>query len=402
MQHDAGEYCVCVRVYVCVCVYNVYNLKRCSTGEHATWAAWTEDPPLSRRKSAVAPRPPSSAPATQSFARIFLQKFVAESCAMEGSKGERCDDEKKPIYLDYNATTPLDPAVSSAMLPYLQGRFGNPSSGHWYGVKEKEAVETARARVAALLGAADPSEIIFTSGGTESVNWAIKATAERFKTTHKHIITSKVEHVVVLECCKYLQEVHGFEVTYLPVDETGRVNPESLRTALRDDTCLVSIMHANNETGSINDITALATIAHERGVLFHTDASQSVGKVTVDLAQSPVDFLTVAGHKLYCPAGVGALFVRRGCTLGKWMHGAGHEAGRRAGTENTMHLVALGEACLQCQEHAQEHESHLKRMRDLLHSLLLAKLPGLRLNGPVEGPHTQKIIGEKFVYNINC
>ena len=305
-------------------------------------------------------------------------------------EGGQCDDETKPIYLDYNATTPLDPAVSSAMLPYLQGRFGNPSSGHWYGVKEKEAVETARARVAALLGAADPSEIIFTSGGTESVNWAIKATAERFKATHKHIITSKVEHVVVLECCKYLQEVHGFEVTYLPVDETGRVNAESLRTALRDDTCLVSIMHANNETGSINDITALATIAHERGVLFHTDASQSVGKVTVDLAQSPVDFLTVAGHKLYCPAGVGALFVRRGCTLGKWMHGAGHEAGRRAGTENTMHLVALGEACRQCQEHAQQHESHLKSMRELLHALLLQKLPGLRLNGPVEGREKER------------
>ena len=225
---------------------------------------------------------------------------------------------------------------------------------------------------------------LLAAGGTESVNWAIKATAERLKATHRHIITSKVEHVVVLECCKYLAETHGFEVTYLAVDQTGRVDPESLRTALRDDTCLVSIMHANNETGSINDIAALASIAHERGVLFHTDASQSIGKLTVDLASMPVDLLTVAGHKLYCPAGVGALFVRQGCTLPKWMHGAGHEAGRRAGTENTMHLVALGEACFQCQQHAAQHQAHLKSMRDLLHSLLLEKLPGLRLNGHAE------------------
>ncbi len=209
-------------------------------------------------------------------------------------------------------------------------------------------MRTARAHVARLIGAADPKEVIFTSGGTESVNWAMKATAERLKATHKHIVTSTVEHVVVLECCKYLETEHGFEVTYLAVDETGRVDPESVRAALRDDTCLVSIMHANNETGSINDIAAIAKIAHEKGVLFHTDASQSIGKLDVDVRLMDVDMLTIAGHKLYCPSGVGALYVREGVVLPKWMHGAGHEAGRRAGTENTMHLVALGEYLCVC------------------------------------------------------
>jgi cysteine desulfurase len=171
------------------------------------------------------------------------------------------------------------------------------------------------------------------------------------------------------------------QVTYLPVDATGRVEPDAVRTALRDDTCLVTIMHANNETGSINDIAAIARVAHQRGVLFHTDASQSLGKVEVDVNSMDVDLLTIAGHKLYCPAGVGALYVRQGCVLPKFMHGAGHEAGRRAGTENTMHLVALGEACRLCQENSAAHQLHLKTMRDLLHSLLLEKLPALRLNG---------------------
>mmetsp|Transcript_63348 Transcript_63348/g.53691 ORF Transcript_63348/g.53691 Transcript_63348/m.53691 type:complete len:388 (+) Transcript_63348:26-1189(+) len=290
---------------------------------------------------------------------------------------------EEPIYLDYNATTPLDPAVSAVMMPYVQGRFGNPSSGHWYGVKEKEAVHTARAHVAALINA-KAGEIIFTSGGTESANWAIKATAERMKGTHRHIVTSKVEHVVVIECCKYLEQMHGFEVTYVDVDKSGRVSAETVAGALRDDTCLVSIMHANNETGSINDIEAIAQVAHKRGVLFHTDASQSVGKVDVDVVLMHVDFLTIAGHKLYCPAGVGALYVKQDVPLMNWMHGAGHEAGRRAGTENTMHLVALGEACRLCSENLREHQVHLKSMRDLLHQLLLERLPSLRLNGHAE------------------
>ena len=290
------------------------------------------------------------------------------------------DEPEPPIYLDYNATTPLDPSVSAAMLPYLQGRFGNPSSGHWYGVKEKEAVELARSHVAGLIGARS-SEIVFTSGGSESCNWAIKATAERLGQTHRHIVTSAVEHVVVLECCKFLEAVHGFEVTRVPVDETGRVDPKAVGAAIRADTCLVTIMHANNETGSINDIGAIAQEAHARGVLFHTDASQSIGKIDLDVATTGVDLLTIAGHKLYAPAGVGALYIKEGVKLPRFMHGAGHEGGRRAGTENTMHMVALGEACRVCQHDSCEKQSHLRTMRDMLHSLLLEKLPALRLNG---------------------
>mmetsp|Transcript_24868 Transcript_24868/g.59069 ORF Transcript_24868/g.59069 Transcript_24868/m.59069 type:complete len:386 (+) Transcript_24868:35-1192(+) len=293
-------------------------------------------------------------------------------------------DQSAPIYLDYNATTPLDPKVQAAMLPYVQGRFGNPSSGHWYGVKEKEAVNKARADVAALVGA-DPEEIIFTSGGTESVNWAIKSTAERLMASKgRHMITSEVEHVVVLECAKYLEEVHGFEITRVPVDRTGRVEPEAVESAIRGDTVLVSIMHANNETGSLNDIAAIAKICNAKGVLFHTDASQSVGKVDIDLKAVSADLLTIAGHKLYAPAGVGALFVRKGTVLPRWMHGAGHEGGRRAGTENVMHLVALGTACAVCKEGGSALQEHLKAMRELLHKHLSEAIPDITLNGHPE------------------
>ena len=183
------------------------------------------------------------------------------------------------------------------------------------------------------------------------------------------------------------------QVTYVSVDTSGRVEPEAVRAALRDDTCLVTIMHANNETGSINDISAIAKIAHERGVLFHTDASQSLGKIDIDVVRMDVDMLTIAGHKLYCPAGVGALYLRKGCELPRWMHGAGHESGRRAGTENTIHLVALAEACRLCKENAAAHQLHLRTMRDLLHSLLLEKMPNLRLNGHPEArlPNTLNV-----------
>mmetsp|Transcript_30249 Transcript_30249/g.74352 ORF Transcript_30249/g.74352 Transcript_30249/m.74352 type:complete len:383 (-) Transcript_30249:497-1645(-) len=286
-----------------------------------------------------------------------------------------------PIYLDYNATTPLDPKVQAAMLPYLQGRFGNPSSGHWYGVKEKAAVNGARKDIADLLGAA-PGEITFTSGGTESVNWALKGVAEQYeKTKGKHIITSSVEHVVVLECCKYLAAAHGFEITYVGVDSTGCVDPEDVKKAIRPDTVLVTIMHANNETGSINDVKRIAAIALEAGVLSHTDASQSVGKVAIDVKDLGVDMLTVAGHKLYAPAGVGVLYLRTGVSLPVWMHGAGHEAGRRAGTENTMHMVALGTACRLCREGMAAHVEHMRSVRDLLHEELRGAFPDIVLNG---------------------
>jgi cysteine desulfurase len=292
-----------------------------------------------------------------------------------------------PIYLDYNATTPLDDAVSASMLPYLQGRFGNPSSGHWYGIKEKQAVNTARENVAALIGC-EPAELIFTSGGTESVNWALKGVADTHANRGKHIITSKVEHVVVLECCKYLQATQGFEITYLDVDEYGRVSADDVKLALRADTILCSIMHANNETGSINPIAEISQIVRNHGALMHTDASQSVGKIPVDVKELGVDMLTIAGHKLYAPAGIGALYVRTGTVLGKFMHGAGHEDGRRAGTENTMHMVALGTACARCRELLAEEGGgplkSLRETRDALHALLLEAFPDLTLNGHPE------------------
>jgi cysteine desulfurase len=286
--------------------------------------------------------------------------------------------------MDYNATTPLDDAVCSSMLPYLQGRFGNPSSSHWYGVKEKQAVNLARENVAMLIGS-HPSELIFTSGGTESVNWAIKGIAEAHKMRGRHIVTSKVEHVVVLECCKYLERQHGFEITYVDVDEWGRVSVDAVRKALRPETILVSIMHANNETGSINPIGEISLIVKSMGAFMHTDASQSVGKIPVDVNKLGVDLLTIAGHKLYAPAGIGALYIRTGTEVGKFMHGAGHEGGNRAGTENTMHMVALGTACKLCREIIEKGGGgpveFLQETRDALHRKLLEAFPDIVLNG---------------------
>jgi len=268
------------------------------------------------------------------------------------------------------------------MMPYLEGRFGNPSSGHWFGVKEKQAVAAARADVATLIGA-DPSEITFTSGGTESVNWAIKGTCLNLpEGKGRHLVTSRVEHVVVLECAKFLEERHGFEVTYVGCDAEGRVSPDDVAAAIRADTALVSIMHANNETGTLNDIAAIARICRDRKVLFHTDASQSIGKVRVDVkALQEVDMLTIAGHKLYAPPGIGALYVRAGTPLGTWMHGAGQEGGRRAGTESVLMIVALGAAARAADGDQDAKHAALARSRDLLHTKLLDAVPDLALNG---------------------
>ena len=295
--------------------------------------------------------------------------------------------EEAPIYLDYNGTTPLDPAVAAAMLPYLQGRFGNPSSGHWFGVKEKEAVAGARADVALLIGA-DPAEISFTSGGTESVNWAIKGCCSHLPPGKgRHLVVSSVEHVVVLECAKFLKDKEGFEVTYVPCDAEGRVSPADVEAALRPETVLVSIMHANNETGTLNDIAAMARACRAKGILFHTDASQSVGKVRVDVkALQEVDLLTIAGHKLYAPAGIGALFVRADvrARLGTFMHGAGQEGGQRAGTESVILVVALGAACRVAALDQDQRMAALAATRDLLWSELSSGVPGLILNGSPE------------------
>jgi cysteine desulfurase len=248
-----------------------------------------------------------------------------------------------PIYLDYNASTPVDPAVAAAMRPFLEEAFGNPSSGHWASTPAKAALEQARSQVAALVGAA-PDEIVFTSGGSEANNLAIKGTF--FALNHKgaHIITSAVEHPAVLAPCQFLERLGG-SVTSLPVDRTGRVDPEDVRRAITPQTVLISVMHANNEVGTIQPIEEIGALARGHGIRFHTDAAQSVGKILTRVDTLGVDLLSIAGHKLYAPKGVGALYVRSGVELEPVIHGAGHALGRRAGTESAMLAVGLGTAC---------------------------------------------------------
>lgn len=247
------------------------------------------------------------------------------------------------IYLDYNATTPIDKVVADAMLPYLYGHFGNPSSNHELGISAKKAIIAARAQVADLLHCS-PDEIVFTSGGSESNNTVLKGVAYSFREKGNHIITSVIEHPAILNPCKYLEQL-GYEVTYVSADRYGMVNPSEIDRAITDRTILVSIMHSNNETGTIQPIEAISEICRKHRVLFHTDASQSIGKVPVDVEHLGIDFLTLAGHKLYAPKGVGALYIRNGTHIEPLIHGAGHESGRRAGTENIILEVGLGKAC---------------------------------------------------------
>ncbi|MCP4737603.1 MAG: cysteine desulfurase [Bosea sp.] len=248
-----------------------------------------------------------------------------------------------PIYLDYNASTPIDPAVAAAMQPFLKEAFGNPSSGHWASTPAKAALERARGQVAALIDAA-PDEIVFTSGGSEANNLAIKGTFFAPNRHGAHIITSAIEHPAVLAPCRFLERF-GASITYVPVDRTGCVDPDDVRRAITPQTTLVSIMHANNEVGTIQPIQEISEIAREHGIRFHTDAAQSVGKISTNVNELSVDLLSIAGHKLYAPKGVGALYVRRGLELEPVIHGAGHESGRRAGTESALLAVGLGTAC---------------------------------------------------------
>jgi cysteine desulfurase len=250
---------------------------------------------------------------------------------------------EKQIYLDFNASTPLAPEVVEAMRPLLTEHFGNPSSHHWAGAPAKAAVERARAQVAALLGC-NPDEVVFTSGGSESNNHALKGVFFANRDRGDHIVTSAVEHPAILKPLRFLETL-GAKVTVLPVDRHGRVDPEDVRKALTPRTMLVSIMHANNEVGTVQPIAEIAAIARAAGVLMHTDAAQSVGKIPTHVNELSVDLLSVAGHKLYAPKGVGALFIRRGTRIEPFVHGAGHEQGRRAGTENVLLDVGLGAGC---------------------------------------------------------
>ncbi|MFC1691890.1 cysteine desulfurase family protein [Candidatus Latescibacterota bacterium] len=249
----------------------------------------------------------------------------------------------KKIYIDYNASTPIAPEVVDAMRSFLTDHYGNPSSNHWAGIPAKEAVEQARCKVADLLGCL-PEEIIFTSGGTESNNHAIKGVFFNNQSKGNHIITTAIEHPAVIQPCRFLERL-GAEVTYLPVDETGMIDSGDVRKAITSHTILVSIMHANNEVGTIQPIEDISHITREREILFHTDAAQSVGKIPTRVSDLGVDLLSLAGHKVYAPKGVGALYIRQGVQLEPFIHGAGHESGHRAGTENVILNVGLGTAC---------------------------------------------------------
>jgi cysteine desulfurase len=291
--------------------------------------------------------------------------------------------DKKPIYLDYNATTPIAKEVADEMAPYLYEHFGNPSSSHPYGVTTKRAVENARSQVSSLLGC-QPSEIIFTSGGTESNNYAIKGAALANRNRGNHIITSSIEHPAVLEVCNWLEQ-QGFRITLLPVDEFGLVSPSDLEDSITPDTTLVTVMHANNEVGTIQPIAELAKIAHRHGALMHTDAAQSVGKIPVRVGDLGVDLLSIAGHKIYAPKGIGALYIRSGVNLTQLLHGAGHESGRRPGTENVLEIVGLGKACEIAERDLEKNINHFQERRDRLHKGLLQELGDLvKLNGHPE------------------
>ncbi len=288
----------------------------------------------------------------------------------------------KQIYLDYNATTPIDKEVADAMLPFLYENFGNPSSLHEYGITANKAVTNARKQIAILLNCR-PNEIVFTSGGTESNNYAIKGVALANREMGNHIITSSIEHPAVTEVCKYLEK-YGFRVTYLPVDSFGMVKSEDVKKAITPQTILISIMHANNETGTIQPIEEISKIAKENNILLHTDAAQSLGKIPVDVQQMGVDLLSVAGHKLYAPKGIGALYVKEGVQLEKLIHGADHEMNMRAGTENVLEIVGLGKACEIAGRDMVKNMAHYKKMSDLLYNSLNSGLPDIRLNGHPE------------------
>lgn len=285
----------------------------------------------------------------------------------------------KPIYLDYNATTPVDPLVVDELLPYLHERFGNPSSSHEYGRQAKEAVETARARLAVLLGA-DTSEIVFTSGGTEANNQALIATAHIHARRGKHIITTEIEHPAVINPLLRLEE-QGFSVSILPVDTYGQLDPAAVERAITRETVLISVMHANNEVGTLQPLAEIGTIARNHGIVFHTDAAQSVGKIPTRVDELQVDLLTVAGHKFYAPKGVGALYVRKGTAIEPYLLGAGHESGRRAGTENVPYIVALGKAAELAQQRIIAGNVETTALRDHLLSRLHELIDGVELNG---------------------
>lgn len=304
---------------------------------------------------------------------------------------------EKPVYLDYNATTPIDPEVAAEMLPYLQTHFGNPSSSYSIGRSNKEAIEKAREQVAKLINC-KPEEIYFTSCATESNNLAIRGIAMANQQKGKHIITSAIEHPAITEVCKYLSYL-GWDITYLPVDKSGTVNPKEVENAIRKNTILITIMHANNEVGTIQPIQEIGAIARKNKIAFHTDASQSVGKIETNVDKLEVDLLTIAGHKLYAPKGIGALYIRKGTKIENLMHGAGQEKSIRPGTENVIHTVGLGKACEVALRDLKQNHQNMKVSRDrLLHGLISQLGNRVHVNGDLENclPNTLSVAFENI------
>ncbi|KPK88865.1 MAG: cysteine desulfurase [Deltaproteobacteria bacterium SM23_61] len=283
------------------------------------------------------------------------------------------------VYLDHNATTPVHPEVLEAMMPFFRDQFGNASSIHWAGREVKKYLDEAREKVSALMNA-DPQEIIFTGCGTESDNMAIKGVASTHQDKGRHIITSKVEHHAVLHTCQFMEGL-GYEITYLSVDREGLIDPGELRRSIRPDTILVTIIFANNETGTIMPVQEIGEICRGKGVLFHTDAVQAVGKIPIDLKTLPVDILSLSGHKLNTPKGIGAQFIRKGTRLSPLIHGGAQEHHRRAGTENIPYIIGLGKACeIARRDFARRHEV-LQGLRDRLQEGIFRKIPHVELNG---------------------
>ncbi|MFQ5464576.1 MAG: cysteine desulfurase family protein, partial [Thermodesulfobacteriota bacterium] len=310
------------------------------------------------------------------------------------------------IYFDHNATTPVAPEVADAMLPYLREDWGNPSSIHWAGRGSRKGVDDARESVAGLLNC-EPIEVVFTSSGTEGDNHAIKGAVYSKKARGNHIITTKVEHPAVLNTCKYLEK-NGFEVTWLDVDSQGMIDIEELKAAIKPSTTLITVMYANNETGTLFPIDRIGEIAREHGITFHTDAVQAGGKIPLDMKKLNVDLLTISGHKLYGPKGVGALYIRRGVKLVPLIHGGHHERNRRGGTENVAGIVGLGRACEIALRDMTVEVEHTSALRDRIEKALMEKIPHTYLNGhPTERlPNTTNLSfefveGESLLLNLD-
>lgn len=288
----------------------------------------------------------------------------------------------RQVYLDYSATTPVKEEVLKEMIPYFTEKFGNPSSLYTIGLESKAAVDGARSQVAELIHA-EPKEIYFTAGGSEADNWAVFGVADKLKDKGNHIITTKVEHHAMLHSCEYLEK-HGYEVTYLDVDADGRVNPAALEAAITDKTILVSVMFVNNEIGTIQPIKELAAIAKAHGVLFHTDAVQALANVPIDVKELGVDLMSMSGHKIYGPKGIGALYMRKGLRISNFIHGGAQEMGRRAGTENLPGIIGFGKAAELAAQGIDAHIAHCRELRDYLVERVLSEIPDTFVNGTMD------------------